>query len=537
MASNGPITPQFFGFHCGGHNVNVWPTLPIFGSWRSLNQVPGWISQQPTQGIAPNFGDLMDGTGTDSRVNAALAKGAEVILTLAYTPTWASLSNSIGKSITGSSNPTNVNSAFSFGSNSPPQNMQYWIDYVTAVGTYFLGRVHVYEIWNEVNDPGSFSGTIGGANDIPSAGLTGYAATGSDIYQLTKTASIILKSIDPTVKIISPTMVGGINSLVPLVRDLVPYIDIIGHHFYTSGAGGNSGGNISGQFPGNELIAGSQYNDMMRIRKLLTYAGVPHTLPIWNTEFGFAFQNADSTGNTITPNVPEGDYQVGFAMQSYLIAAACGVDRNYWYAWEAGDFALIEPSTGSAGPTNIVYKAAVLGLYTLKNWLIGRYVSDIIIDEGTNISMVQVTGPDGFSGLIMWNNTSATVYYQLPKGYRSLIRFGLLSNTLGNNSVNGINAGPPSQDIPLFDQLSCPNPISLYEGHQYISNQTYNPNYSTTVLPNKYRNNIAIANTDSSRTQYATTHLEYSGWGLSTSTITPNEFVYLDFTPILLLAD
>lgn len=537
MASNGKITREFFGLHIG-HNGTFWPTVPLCGTWRSWDQVPSWHTQQPTQGVAPNFGTITaTGINTDTSVDAAISHGAQPILTLGNTPAWASLSQITGAATTGLGNPTNTISAYSSGSNAPPQTLQDWIDYVTAVGTHFLGRVHHYEIWNEVNDPRFFSGTIGGLADSPSPGTIGYGP-GSDMYNLVKAASIALKAIDPTIKIISPSMTGwpaATAQFPTLIHDLLPYIDIVAYHFYSGQS--NSPASLRGCSPDWPIYPASQISQMSGFRERLAAVGVPDTMPIWNTEFGYVFTNGDGTAASDVASIPipEGDWQCGLLMRSFLIGAASGIERCCWYTWDNTAMGMIEPTTlaaPGATATSVAYKACVGALQVLERWLIGRYVSDIVWDKTGNFFSVELTDDDGFVGRIVWNaNYDPATYYPHSR-YKYYARYELASAVPGGGQIYQSNAAslPVAMDPPSGDII--PNSISLVNGLASATPQ--NLTYSTTQTPDPYwiETNPPPVQTD--RISYGLSHKQYAGYGVRTQKIT-NASITLWASPVLLI--
>ena len=540
MASNGPIQKNFFGMHVG-NNGQYWPTIPIVGAWRSWDQIPAWPQQQPTSTGGYYFGAIPGTTANmNDTVNAAIANGAEPILTLGLCPPWAALSQVVGAGITGAGNPTNSYSAYASGTNSPPQNLQVWINYVTALGTHFLGRVTHYEIGNEVNDMAFFSGTIGGLNDSPSPGTTGYGP-GSDMYNMVKAASIALKAIDPNIKILSPSFVGAaFPQMIALVKDLVPYIDVISFHFYTGGTTTNDLATTGNYFPENYGANNSQYNQMQQIRGILSAGGIPSTLPIWNTEFGFAMANADGTAVPATFGLilPEGEWQCAYVMRSLIIAAACGIERNYWYTWDNNYMGMIEPSTKGVGvlANQVVYKACVGALQAVQGWLIGRYVSDLMYDRGLQLWSCKLSDDNGFRGLLVWSTNTSPNTYTFPPGYKAWAKYKLQSQVLGGGGLFQSDAAslPLAIDPPMGGLI--PNPVSLKET-AHAAYPSYNAAYTTTSGLNTFG---VVENPPPSnpfRVAYRVTHKQYSGYGVVTTPIPEAGGVTtMWFSPILLIA-
>lgn len=433
MASNGIITKQFFGLHIG-NGGQYWPTKPICGSWRSWDQIDSWRKQQTTSGGAINW------TNTDAAINAAYAKGVDLVVTFGLTPTAMALATVVGNTIIGSGNPTNSFCPYGPAYNSPPQNLNDWIAYVAAFGSRYAGKVKYYEIWNEINDTEFFSGTIGGLSESPSPGTVNYGP-GSDMYNLVKSASIALKAIDPTIKILSPSGTGGNNlpMILPLLQDLVAgnYIDIISYHFY-------SGGSIL-----NNSLPDTTYNTMGAIQNffsVLKTSTIPAGFPVWNTEYGYEYLNAVETGISRPAGsylVPEGEMQNAFIMRSYIIAAAFGIQRSFWYTFDNGAMGMIEAGSMGDGVTGdtVTHKSCVGAFLTLQYWLTGRRVSDMKYDQGNGTWYVKVTDSNGFNGMLVWNATINGGYYKPPAGYTRYQWYGLqyIGGTVATLLGNGNN--------------------------------------------------------------------------------------------------
>ncbi len=88
-----------------------------------------------------------------------------------------------------------------------------------VVATRYKGVIHNYEIWNEPNVKGTFTGS-------PQAML-----------ELSRAAYRILKSVDPTITVVSPaaTADDGVSWLGEyLQKGGCAYADVIGYHFYVT---------------------------------------------------------------------------------------------------------------------------------------------------------------------------------------------------------------------------------------------------------------------------------------------------------------
>src|SRR5206468_3300310 len=116
-----------------------WPSVS-FGSMRLWDTYTTWNDLNPSAG---NF----NWPALDRWLDAAQQHGVDVIYTFGATPTWAS-SNPTGKC------------DYNPGACYPPANMQDWDNFVRAVATHAVGRIKYWEMWNEANQHGYWSGSI-----------------------------------------------------------------------------------------------------------------------------------------------------------------------------------------------------------------------------------------------------------------------------------------------------------------------------------------------------------------------------------------
>src|SRR5207237_8110490 len=129
------VSPDFFGQHL----MWAWdlnPQIPIHAMrlWDSNTQ---WC--QMDNGTASgeyDFGQL------DALLGQAPRLGADVEFTFGNTPQWASSGAYPQAFATGQC-------SSSFG-NTAPANESYWTNFVTALVSHAAGRIHAYELWNEV---------------------------------------------------------------------------------------------------------------------------------------------------------------------------------------------------------------------------------------------------------------------------------------------------------------------------------------------------------------------------------------------------
>lgn len=282
-----PVGLEYFGLHVTRTDSSKpWPTVP-FGSWRIWDAYVTWPFLEPTPGQW-NFGPL------DRMVAEAEVHRTKVLLVLAHSPAWASAR-------------PNEASGYKPGFAAEPKNLDHWRNYVRTVAARYKGKIEAYQIWNEPSDKVHFTGTL------------------QQMVELTCEAYRVLKSVDPTAKVVSPGTAGG-GRHIQYLNDFLAAggakcVDVVAHHFYVP------------RFGPEEMAP-----IIRQVREVMRKQNVAH-LPLWNTETGWWIANTDGTPDHAL--VAKGgwrkldaDVEAGAAIQrAFLIARAEGVDRFYWYAW------------------------------------------------------------------------------------------------------------------------------------------------------------------------------------------------------------
>src|SRR5207248_978956 len=267
------VPAAFFGMTFE-RDANV-PSVP-FGSTRTWDGWGiAWDALEPSRGTY-NWSAL------DARLTLAQQHGADVLFTFGRTPAWA-----VAGTCTGNYTPN--------GCAEPPANLQDWDDFVRALVAHAGGRIHYWEIWNEPNDSGSYTG------DIPT------------LVTLARRAYTAIKSADPSAVVLTPSSTGG-NDVGTSYMDQYlnagggAYADVIAFHGYW--------GSTSDLVPEHIVSLVESY------RQVLTKHGLADK-PLWDTEA--------SWGDL--PNVDQ-DTATAFLARHYLLHWSEQVQRFYWYAWD-----------------------------------------------------------------------------------------------------------------------------------------------------------------------------------------------------------
>ncbi|MEP7054537.1 MAG: glycosyl hydrolase [Actinomycetota bacterium] len=357
-----PISNKLFGMHIYDPASN-WPGVP-FSTIRLHDTGTSWRELQPAPGTWA-FGTL------DARVDRAMSGRREVLLVLGQTPQWAS-KRPLEESYNGP------------GAAAEPADLASWRAYVRTLAIRYKGRIHKWELWNEPNVKGFFSGSP------------------RTMVQMASEAYRVLKRVDPTNTVVSPGIaVRTLNSPLWLERYLSLgggwYSDVIAVHLYV----------LSRQRP--ESILGS----VSRVRLIMAKFNISR--PIWNTESGY--------GRTAeTPETSElysGQTAMGYVARTYILSAHAHVERTYWYAWDDRGFGgLYLTAADRQTPSE-----AGLAYGVTYSWLVGaRMLRCSRTATGVRAGMytcLLLRGKDRME--ISWHPTRSLLI-AVPVGYRSVSR-------------------------------------------------------------------------------------------------------------------
>jgi hypothetical protein len=299
---DGPVTLKFFGLH--RKFDDPWPSVP-FGSWRATL---AWKNAEPERGV-------WDFRKTDQQVEQAAQHGVDLVFDIGYIPTWAS--STPGKRC-----------MVGMGSCAEPRSMDEWRNWISVVGNRYKGKVKYYEIWNEPNDSVAFyTGSIRG------------------LVEMTKAAREVFESIDPDIRILSPSPTSPVAGPRVLEQFLAAgggkYCDIISYHFYVH--------------PGPPE---GVYRYAERIWGLMRRYDVSDK-PLWDSEIGWGAPELDDTT------------QAAYIARTMLLQRAAGISRVFWYMWAPNDqkkLRFIEADRQTPG-------IAGQALQRTEDWMLGAVVS------------------------------------------------------------------------------------------------------------------------------------------------------------------
>ena len=278
---------------------------------------------------------------------------------LALSPTWAS------------SRPEEK-SGYQPGNAAPPTRLDDWRDYVRTIATRYRGRVHYYEVWNEANDKQYYSGTP------------------AELVTLVAEAGKVLKEVDPSNKVVSPSFVfrPGLLALEEFLKaGGGRHSDVIGFHFYVA------------PNPPEDMI------DLVhQVRALMAKYSISDK-QLWNTESGWAIENRLSQvqiGHSGMGRVLSLSEAEAYVARANILMWALEVSRFYYYSWDNKIMGLTEED----GKT---LKSPANAYAQVENWLLGAVMRSCE-SNSDGIWVSELSRPRNYHGWIVWNRTQATKF-------------------------------------------------------------------------------------------------------------------------------
>lgn len=394
FGQSGPIPSTFFGMSI--EDANDYPTI----SFGAMGHPPavGWARVERQRGEY-DWGPIAQ------YVKAANANGLDAMITFEGTPAWAVSDRS----------KCQTKFSVTFCPN-PPDNLQDWKDFITAVATHFNGHdgappIQYYEIWNEANTRNSFTGTY------------------SDLVSMAEAAYSIIHAISPQSLVLTPSVVGATGGPLPgnaaawmaayLQAGGSKYADVGAFHGYvfkSNAAIGMPESTIpAGCVPNTKTVChGSILTLVSAMRQVFDANGLAGK-PMFDTEGSWG----DCT-------LADSNSQVEWLARWYILQAAAGVNRVYWYSWARPSEGW-GPLLGSSGkPT-----PAALAYGYVENWLTGATISPCT--QAGTIWSCEITRAGGYSGLILWNTAGIGVYAPAS----AFKQYTDLSSNIGTIPANG----------------------------------------------------------------------------------------------------
>jgi len=330
-----PVPRRYFGLHI--HHLwqdTEWPSID-FGTWRLWDAHVMWSYLEPHPGV-------YDFSLLDKYVQVAQDHDVDLVMTLDGTPTWAS-----ARPLEVPMHLGGVRGAA--GLAAEPQSLSSWNDFVRTVATRYKGKIHYYEIWNEPMSQPFFTGSP------------------QTMVGIVKSASAVLKQVDPSIKVLSPPVSGddkGLSWLESFLRaGGGQYVDIYGFHFYVGGE------------PEKGL------SKVENARLMLRQFG-QDSKPMWNTEAGWQVSQ-------LGPQVSS-----QYVARALLLGWPAGLGRYIYYSWD-------HPQMGIA-PNGNMSTPMVRAYGTIEQWMQGAVVTRCV-SLPNGLWVENLTMANGLAAKVVWS--------------------------------------------------------------------------------------------------------------------------------------
>jgi hypothetical protein len=336
-----PITvkvgQRLFGLHDTSMDSLARPGV---GSLRLWDAGVMWASLEPAPGV-------FDWSRLDTYVEKAHAHGTEVTLVLAGTPSWASTTPVITQD-----HPTTLWDM--------PRLTAYRA-FVTAVMQRYQSfdpdgagplqpyrGITDYQVWNEPNIATFWTGSL------------------QQMAQLTRTVWQVRQDVDRGAKVIAPSMVVRLDYQRKAAKAFYQrkvagkpvwkYVDAATFSLYPVDT-------VKHRPAGPE----DSMTLVKRVRSFLSADKVPTRLPIWNSEINYGYKVGK---HALDPAAPISDAkQAAYVLRTYILNAANGVARVFWYRYDSTDVRADTHMVELADPS--VISPAGTAFYTVQKWLKG----------------------------------------------------------------------------------------------------------------------------------------------------------------------
>jgi hypothetical protein len=358
MGVSSTLDPPKVTYGTLSHPSLVWTTVESAG-----RGVYNWKNMDPFVKIAPK-----DANGV-----------AQIVLSLGWTPGWAVADQQHCFKTTNNGVACTV----------PPDNLQDWVDFVTALVQHYNGtsaaHVKYYEVWNEANDPLFWTG-----------GIPALVSMAQLAYPIIKT--------DPNSSMTTPSVVWsqGISFLTSYLKaGGSNYADVLTFHGYTSATGSKS--QVPVPMPESSLSTNAPIQTMIADYRALADQNGMLGKPIGSTEGGWGVHG-----------VSDQDMQSAWIAHYEILQAGLAASNNLvfqdWYLWGQSNSGTIETTAGNPSKAGLAYDVVL-------TWLTGQ--SPQPCTSSGNIWSCQVG-----SNLIVWDASQScsggvctTGPYTAPAGY------------------------------------------------------------------------------------------------------------------------
>jgi hypothetical protein len=176
-----------------------------------------------------------------------------------------------------------------------------------------------------------------------------------------------------------------------------------------------------------------------KLRKMLNNDGVPKTFPIWDTEINYGLVFGGGKAATRISNAK----QVAYVMRTYLLSAAAGIKRVYWYSYDMsllpgggtlGNTRLTDPSDPAAGTLTAAGRAFTRIQAWMKGTLVGTTTKKPCIADRHGTYTCTVHYATGV-GRIYWNPKTTATVHVVSSATRKVNELGTASRISGGSTL------------------------------------------------------------------------------------------------------
>jgi hypothetical protein len=329
------VSPALFGLH--DSSLDSLSRRGV-GAIRLWDAGVMWRDLEPSEGV-------FDFSRLDQIVQLAHANHTEVTLVLAGTPAWAAANPSAADWM----DPPRVAAYQAFAKTV----MQRYKAFDPAHTGHPYRGIANYQVWNEPNISTYWGGTL------------------PQLAPLVRAAWQARQQVDRGAKVLGPSMVTrlpfemkGIKQFYALKLGKQPvwkYIDAMTFSLYPVDImpSGRPGG------PEDMVTL------VKAVRATLAKDHVPSRIPVWNSEVNYGLPSGARAGSP-TPQIPDGR-QVAYVMRTYLLSAAAGVPRVFWYRYDL-HAAFANTFMTTTAPATPGTTPAGEAFYRIQRWMKGTLV-------------------------------------------------------------------------------------------------------------------------------------------------------------------
>jgi hypothetical protein len=325
-----------------------------FGTTRTWDAYPSvdWAEANPAA-VQYNFAPL------NSYIAANTSRGAQIVYAFGKTPHWASTA-------------PNAAGVYGPGECAPP-SISAWDQYVTAIVTNTAGRIKYWELWNEPDQANSYCGDL------------------ATIVTMAQHAYRIIKSIDPSAMVLSPSATGRTGA-----KWLDSFIKAGGLHTFDIAA-----------FHGYDGVQAESITATVDAYRSVLGSHNLSAMPLWDTECSWG---ADNIGDDA--------HRAAFLSKFFVLQWSKGVDRVLWYAYD-GDpkWGRLIDTKNNLLPQGVAYRETY-------KWIVGATLTQPCAQDQHGTWTCSLTRPGGYKAQVVWNSTAASsLSINAPSqmtGYRDL---------------------------------------------------------------------------------------------------------------------